>query len=71
MEIKRAIAAAERAGIEIDSVEIHPRKITIHSRKKDEPELTYAEWKKRQQTQNRSVGASDDESDAPSIKTRR
>lgn len=49
VEIKRAIAAAERAGIDIGSIEIHPRKITIHCRQKGEPELTYAEWKMSQQ----------------------
>jgi hypothetical protein len=32
VEIKRVIAAASRAGIEIGSIEIHLDKITIHSR---------------------------------------
>lgn len=48
VEIKRAIAAAERAGIQIGSIEIHPRKIIIIARSPadDEPkEITYAEWK--------------------------
>ncbi|WP_430446907.1 hypothetical protein [Sphingorhabdus contaminans] len=48
VEIKRAIAAAERAGIQIGSVEIQPRKIIIIARDSgdDDPkELTYSEWK--------------------------
>lgn len=48
VEIKRAIAAAERAGIQIGSVEIQPRKIIIIARdpSDDDPkELTYSEWK--------------------------
>ena len=32
VEIKRVIAAAARAGIEIGTIEIHPDKITIHPR---------------------------------------
>jgi hypothetical protein len=51
VEIKRAIAAAERAGIQIGSVEIQPRKIIIVARNPadDEPkELTYSEWKATQ-----------------------
>ena len=31
-KIKRAIAAAERAGISISSIDIHPRKITTYVR---------------------------------------
>ena len=48
VEIKRAIAAAIRAGIEIGSIEIEPQKITIHpQRNADEGiESEYAEWKK-------------------------
>jgi hypothetical protein len=51
VEIKRAIAAAERAGIRISSIEIHPRKIIIFAdRRADEnpKELTYSEWKAEQ-----------------------
>lgn len=48
VEIKRAIAAATRAGIEIGSVEIEPRRITIRAKapveEKDESE--YARWKR-------------------------
>ncbi len=51
VEIKRAIAAAERVGIQISSIEIHPRKIVIivkdpTDNKPKEP--TYAEWKASQ-----------------------
>lgn len=48
VEIKRAIAAAERAGIRISSIEIHPRKLVIFAdgRTDEKPkELTYSEWK--------------------------
>ena len=50
-EIKRAIAAAKRAGIQIGSIEIHPRKIIIVARDPnlEQPkDLTYAEWKASQ-----------------------
>ena len=46
VEIKRVIAAAVRAGIEIGSIEIHPDKITIHPREKDASPITeYDTWK--------------------------
>jgi len=51
VEIKRAIASAQRAGVEIGSVEIHPRKIIIFARDPDEQkpkQITYAEWKAAQ-----------------------
>lgn len=51
VEIKRAIAAVERAGIEISSVEIHPRKIIIFVRDPDDEKpikQTYVEWKAAQ-----------------------
>ena len=50
MEIKRAIAAAERAGIRVKSIEIHPRKIIIIAIDPNEEKPTtetYAEWKAR------------------------
>lgn len=50
VEIKRAIAAAERAGIQIGSVEIQPRKIIILARDPTDEKPardTYAEWKAR------------------------
>lgn len=51
VEIKRAIAAVERAGIRVKSIEIHPRKIIIFSidPTQEKPrDLTYSEWKKAQ-----------------------
>ena len=49
VEIKRAIAAAIKAGIEIGSIEIHPRKIKIHPRNPTDeiaPQLSaYDLWK--------------------------
>ena len=47
VEIKRAIAAAIRAGVDIGSVEIHPRRIIIHAKSqlaKDTPESAYDRW---------------------------
>ena len=48
VEIKRAIAAAERAGVEIGWIEIEPRKITIHTKRPDDetPESVYDRWKR-------------------------
>jgi hypothetical protein len=51
VEIKRAIAAAERTGIQISSIEIHPRKIIIVARDptlKEPKQQTYSEWKAEQ-----------------------
>lgn len=51
VEIKRAIAAAERAGIRVKSIEIHPRKIiilAIDPTDEKPKELTYSEWKAAQ-----------------------
>lgn len=48
VEIKRVIAAAERAGIIVTSIEIHPRKIIIFVRDPDDRKqkvLTYSDWK--------------------------
>ena len=48
VEIKRAIAAAERAGIQIGSVEIQSRKIIIVARvtfEEKPTQLTYLQWK--------------------------
>lgn len=50
VEIKRTIAAAERAGIRIKSIEIHPRKIIVFAidSNEEKPTMeTYAEWKAR------------------------
>jgi ribosomal protein L24 len=51
VEIKRVIAAAERAGIIVTSIEIHPRKIIIFARDpndKNPTRQTYSEWKAAQ-----------------------
>ena len=51
VEIKRAIAAAERAGIRVKSIEIYPRKIIIYAMDCTEErsrEPTYSEWKEAQ-----------------------
>lgn len=45
VEIKRVIAAAIRAGVDIGSIEIEPRKITIHSSTEDTLESDYDIWK--------------------------
>ena len=51
VEIKRAIAAAERAGIRVRSIEVHPRKIIIFAMNPTDEtpkDQTYAEWKAAQ-----------------------
>jgi hypothetical protein len=48
VEIKRVIAAAERAGITVTSIEIHPRKIIIFAGDPNDEKptkQTYSEWK--------------------------
>ena len=46
VEIKRSIATAVRAGIEIGSIEIQPRKIIIHSKGGEEtPGSLYDKWR--------------------------
>jgi len=47
VEIKRVIAAASRAGVDIGSIEIHPRKIIIHPRDDAQPSAAseYDMWK--------------------------
>lgn len=75
VEIKRAIAAAARAGIEIGSVEIEPRKITIHPRDPKDTrapaEIAYAEWKASEREIARRLRAEDEKSDALPKKSRR
>jgi len=70
-EIKRAIAAAERAGIEIGSVEIHPRKIVINpldlkdTRSPEEiTQTAYEEWKASKQEVERRLRLSAEKTDA-------
>jgi hypothetical protein len=65
VEIKRAIAAAIRAGVEIGSIEIHPRKITIHPREENAPALSpYDLWKISEGRDSSLVRHTDEESDA-------
>lgn len=75
VEIKRAIAAAIRAGVEIGSIEIHPDKITIQPRDpKDEkaPGLgTYDLWKMSHGQDSQNVRHVDEKSDAPPTKPRK
>jgi hypothetical protein len=65
-EIKRVIAAASRAGLEIGSIEIHLDKITIHSRDPaDAQGLTeYDLWKIGQGQPTDRVKLVGEESDA-------
>lgn len=51
VEIKRVIAAAERAGITVRSIEVHPRKIIIFAIDPNDEKpgkQTYSEWKAAQ-----------------------
>ena len=59
------IAAAIRAGIEIGSIEIHPRKIIVHSNEKNAPEISdYDLWKMSQGRDTQRVRHSVKETDA-------
>jgi hypothetical protein len=66
VEIKRVIAAAARAGIEIGSIEIEADKITIHSKYPgNEPGLSeYDLWKMSQGQNTDRVKHVDKESNA-------
>jgi len=65
VEIKRAISAASRAGIEIGSIEIHPRKIIIHPREGNAPQLdAYDLWKISEGRDTSRVRHTDKESGA-------
>ena len=71
VEIKRVIAAVVRAGIEIGSIEIHPRKITIHPREKDALQISdYDIWKISQGSDSSLVLHTDEDSDALPKKTK-
>jgi hypothetical protein len=70
-EIKRAIAAAIRAGIEIGSIEIHPGKIIIHLREENSPHVTgYDIWKMSQGLDTNRVKHTAAKTDALPKKTR-
>jgi hypothetical protein len=65
VEIKRVIAAAIRAGINVGSIEIHPRKITIRPREKNAAEITdYDSWKLSQGRDSSLVRHTEENSDA-------
>ena len=65
VEIKRVIAAAIRAGIEIGSIEIHPRKIIIHPKEENTPPITdYDIWKMSEGRDSSRIRHTDDESGA-------
>ena len=72
VEIKRVIAAAIRAGIEIGTIEIHPRKIIIHPRQRNAPQMTaYDIWKMSQGRDMNRVKHADEKTDALPKKRRR
>ena len=65
VEVKRLIAAAIRAGIEIGSIEIHPEKIVIHPKEKNAPPISdYDLWKMSEGHDTSLVRHTDGESDA-------
>lgn len=70
-EIKRVIAAASRAGVQIGSIEIHSDKITIHSRDPADPtNLTeYDIWKLSHQQDTDRAKHVAEESDALATKS--
>jgi hypothetical protein len=72
VEIKRVIAAAIRAGIEIGKIEIHPSNIIIHPREESAPPLgDYDIWKLSRLQDTDRVKHSVEESDALPKKPRR
>jgi hypothetical protein len=65
VEIKRVIAAAIRAGIEIGSIEIQPGKITIRPREKSAPAISdYDLWKMSEGRDTDLVRHTDEQSGA-------
>lgn len=65
-EIKRMIAAAERAGIEIGSIEIHPRRITIHARDRSGETIgAYDLWKLSEGQDTSRIRHTSGKTDAP------
>ena len=65
VEIKRVIAAAIRAGIEIGSIEIQPRKITIRPTEKNASAISdYDLWKMSEGRDTGRVRHTDEKSDA-------
>jgi hypothetical protein len=71
VEVKRVIAAAIRAGIEIGSIEIHPRKIIIHPKEQNAaPISAYDIWKMSEGRDTSRVRHTDDQSGAQRGKSR-
>jgi len=71
VEIKRVIAAVLRAGIRIASIEIQPRKITIHPSDEKKPEISaYALWKMTEGKDTSRVRHAVGKTDAPAKKPR-
>lgn len=75
VEIKRVIAAAARAGIEIASVDIHPKGITIHTRDPapDSPPAlnAYDLWKLSERENSAAVRHEVEKSAALRVKSKR
>jgi hypothetical protein len=70
-EIKRVIATAFQAGIEIGSIEIHPDKIVIHRTERNARPITaYDVWKAGEGENTEHVTHSVDDTDAPAGKPR-
>jgi len=70
-EIKRVIAAAERAGINVASIELQPGRITLHARPRPEVTSTltaYDIWKMSDRPP--PVRRSDAKTDAPPEKSK-
>lgn len=66
VEVKRVLAAAIGAGIEIGSIEIHPRKIIIYTKEQNAPPLSdYDVWKLSEGRDTSRVRHTDQESGAP------
>jgi hypothetical protein len=71
-EVKRVIAAAIRAGIEIGSIEIHPRKIIIRPSEASATEISdFDIWKMSRGQDTERVGHSVEKTDALQKKSRR
>jgi hypothetical protein len=71
VEVKRVIAAAIRAGIEIGLIEIHPRKIIIHPKEQNaDPISDYDIWKMSEGRDTSRVRHTDKQSDAQRGKSR-
>lgn len=71
VEIKRAIAATIKAGIDIGMVDIYADRITIHTRRIGDPKLSdYDMWKLSEGKNSALIRHSDPQSDARRGKSR-